>query len=280
MVSVIHRHRNVGEIVTEQPEDIAIALGHLSISSPVSIRGGSAARRIQPGDEPPVGVSEPRALFVYQTVQPNAPKEANAPLSIAQINENIAAIMSKNITPHARSPMGWIYAFRGRQFPAAECNDLLLTPIKIGHTGKNDVADRIHTIGQRCKFRPEKLFHYAVPDSLKYESLVHATLHQHRRWEALGCIGCNKKHIEWFAVEGERARRVVRMWAFFAALDPYDEGGALREEWRTRLRRVDYRDPWCWETFVYGAFVDRFVDEAYRSRMRQRASVMPGVVEG
>ena len=60
--------------------------------------------------------------------------------------------------------------------------------------------------------------------------------------------GCSKKHKNWFVVEEERARRVVRMWALFAVLDPYNEEEPLNWEWGRRLESVDYTDPSCGET--------------------------------
>lgn len=82
-------------------------------------------------------------------------------------------------------------------------------------------------------------------------------------------------------VGGELARRVVRLWAFFAAQEPYDDGGVLKEEWRRRLdpHRTDLEDPLCWGTFVCGSMLDHFINHQSRPRMSQTALATPGILE-
>jgi len=180
-------------------------------------------------------------------------------LTVLQTNRAIRKIISKDMSSRARSLEGYIYAFKGPRWTIPGHGEV--QPIKIGHTGVT-VHARLKDIARNCQYEPQLLLAYPVANSARYEALVHANLQNHRWREASGCTGCNKKHQEWFVIRDGMARRVLRLWAFFAAQEPYEQHGVLKEEWTRRLafEKTDLDDPACWETFVYGSMIDDLID--------------------
>jgi hypothetical protein len=242
-----------------------------------SIRGGSAPSPDIIARTSRVNRLTPRAGPVSQPTQTHIITKFNG-LSVLQTNTAIKQIICKDIRPRVQSPEGHIYAFKGPRWTVPGLGNV--QPIKIGHTS-GSVEARFKDIARSCHFEPRLLFAYPVPHSARYEALVHATLQNHRWREESGCTGCKKKHQEWFVVECEEARRVVRLWALFAAHEPYDEEGVLKEEWRRRLDfdETDLEDPACWDTFVCGSMVDDFINLKSRVRMSEKAMATPGILE-
>jgi hypothetical protein len=144
--------------------------------------------------------------------------------------------------------------------------------VKIGCTGQT-ISKRMGQIEHICGYRPVPLFRngnsatppddaagaYRMPIFRRFEIIIHQQLRNHQLKEITGgrgCLGCDRKHQEWFAVSPAEAERVVRTWARWAGTRPYAaRDGRLLPMWRQQLQALgpeELRDARCWDRFVWG----------------------------
>ncbi|KAK5050872.1 hypothetical protein LTR84_003431 [Exophiala bonariae] len=97
--------------------------------------------------------------------------------------------------------------------------------LKIGRT--NDINKRLRKWQSQCKIEvkqviePDQSIQSPVRHPIRVEQLIHAELHSYRLQEPK-CIGCSKKHVEWFKADPALALRVVKKWSHVPVL--YEEG--------------------------------------------------------
>ncbi|WYZ41909.1 hypothetical protein EsH8_V_000804 [Colletotrichum jinshuiense] len=119
--------------------------------------------------------------------------------------------------------------------------------IKIGFT--NNPERRMKQWQAKCQYEPVIVFMYKVTHYVKMEKIIHRHLSNERRKEV--CAGCGSTHHEFFEVETATAEAVVRMWAAWARLRPFDEEGVLTPYWSRKLKELDLDNPDCWDLFVF-----------------------------
>lgn len=166
----------------------------------------------------------------------------------AQLNRSVKDLIARTLLPSTELPTttekGFIYVYT---FPTRY---RLRTPhLKIGHA--KNVTQRMADWRRKCGYEPSLLSSFSAELYVKIERLVHAQLWNQRRREAC-CPTCRGAHVEWFEVKETTASGLISLWSHWSRLEPYDEAGVLKTEWRDKLDRVDLGDPECWNDFVYG----------------------------
>lgn len=234
-------------------------------TSYISIRGGSGG----PAQDFLSSAILNDSLYNRVSSTKNRPQEDWLPYGnrrlTTETNHHIMTRLSKDLSKFEQSPMGWIYAFTDPRVPDENAR------IKIGHTRREDLSQRLRDIHRKCSYEPKVVIAFPVPNSARYEALVHASLYNFREKSATACV-CKVKHQEWFHVDEDTAERVMTIWAIFAAMDPYDKNGGLKADWKQWVedKRLNMDNVWCWETFVYG----KFIGERYYDRMHRRGTAL------
>ena len=101
--------------------------------------------------------------------------------------------------------------------------------LKIGYA-KESAEDRVRTL-RHCHPEASLLYKMDVTFPERMEQLIHAELADKRYRLREDCLGCGKRHTEWFAVTLEEAKRVIRDWCGIAASPLYTEGRTLSPHW-------------------------------------------------
>ncbi|KAF4464616.1 hypothetical protein FALBO_8544 [Fusarium albosuccineum] len=140
----------------------------------------------------------------------------------------------------------YVYTFPENYRDVAPC-------LKIGNA--KDVPDRMKAWKAQCGYEPQILSQFKADNYVKVENLVHAQLYNQRRRET-GCPTCDVRHKEWFDVSSMTASQSSSLWATWTRLQPYDDEGNLKDEWRARVEAVDLSDPNCWDLFVNAVYDD------------------------
>lgn len=167
------------------------------------------------------------------------------PLSPFERNKAIKKLILRPLIPKEKTTKGCIYIYT---FPD---NYRDVSPyLKIGYA--SDLESRMAAWKSKCRYTPQVLGSFPCELSVKVEKLVHAELKNERKCEAGGCPACGVKHHEWFNVRSSKAAGTIGLWTDWTRLDPYDQDGNLKNEWRARVERVDLSDPGCWNEFVNG----------------------------
>ena len=122
-----------------------------------------------------------------------------------------------------------------------------LTPMKIGYARCSDC--RMMAIEKNCDYDPQMVKAYRTDIYKKLETIIHKHLAKDRLVERQ-CRGCGGKHREFFDVTPEKADFVIKAWAEWSHLQPYDAGGVLKQEWRDKLKTMDMHSPTCWAKFL------------------------------
>lgn len=123
-----------------------------------------------------------------------------------------------------------------------------LPHLKIGYT--NNLERRTQEWSRQCGYGVGSMCNFPTIHYIRVERLVHAQLWQLRRREE-DCPGCHRSHKEFFNVRLPEASKLIAMWADWLRLRPYNEDdGSLKEEWMTKLKDVDLKDPNCWDKFT------------------------------
>ncbi|KAH8821324.1 T5orf172 domain-containing protein [Xylogone sp. PMI_703] len=154
--------------------------------------------------------------------------------------------------------------------------------VKIGMA--KDVDARIKSLKSKCGITDLKLVddknHRAVHVYWKVEQLVHIELRNFRR--VLKCKNCGAKsgnkteHQEWFEISEELALKTVERWRRFVELNPYDENGALRDFWSSRLKSRDMKllrsqdDTEEWNE-RWTRWLDEAIEQMPRDKMQEAA---------
>ncbi|KAM3444542.1 hypothetical protein NHJ13734_001356 [Beauveria thailandica] len=162
-----------------------------------------------------------------------------------QINKAIKNILKKPLTPKEKESLsipGGVYIYRLPNTASGEPSHL-----KIGFT--TDYERRMKDWRRKCGYVPEKLFYFYTSLYRRVERLVHAQLGVCRKREGK-CPGCGVSHQEFFGVRRHEAAKLIGLWSEWMGHMPYDEDGALKAEWRKKLRGVDLDDADCWESFT------------------------------
>jgi hypothetical protein len=151
-------------------------------------------------------------------------------------------IMTETVS-HNRRCTGFVYAFARDSVPGF---------LKIGYVNaammpqardSNPVDNRLATWQADCGHSIEEVFRVAIAcrGVERIESLIHVTLKESRWEEDPPCSQCaasgrsKGRHNEWFEVGEQTARRVVDIWASFAAQLPYDNYGRLVDFWTEQV---------------------------------------------
>lgn len=162
-------------------------------------------------------------------------------------------IMSRLVKPvEAKNLSGYIYCFAERSKPGF---------LKIGHvvcpeSSKSDqksdqVEKRMEEWRHACKHDLDFRFEVFMPCSVpRMESLIHQTLHREKQYASCPNTACPKTHREWFKIEENQARQVIKVWEQFSKLKPYDKEGRLTDNWaRYELTQLAQLDNEClWNT--------------------------------
>lgn len=166
------------------------------------------------------------------------------PKTTLQLNQSIKKLLQRRLrTTERPGSQGFLYVYT---FPTRY---RLRTPhLKIGHA--RDVAGRMARWKRQCGYEPSLLSCFSAELHVKVERLVHAQLWDRRRRETC-CPVCGRAHLEWFEVKETTASGLISLWSYWSRLEPYDEEGELKGEWRERLEEVDLEDSECWNDFVY-----------------------------
>lgn len=176
--------------------------------------------------------------------------QASTPLSqLKQLWNTMAQTVSSS-----RRHKGFIYAFERASFPGF---------LKIGYVQggfvpqrsyPDPVAKRLAKWEADCGSPLIKVFSEEIDCEgvERIESLVHLTLRESRRVQDPPCRPCERrgwarrghrgeqgrgggKHDEWFEVDVETAKRMVKLWAWFAVQKPYDSWGRLVDFWSAKV---------------------------------------------
>ncbi|KAK2730491.1 chitin synthase [Colletotrichum kahawae] len=119
--------------------------------------------------------------------------------------------------------------------------------VKIGFT--NNYDRRMKEVQKKCHYEPQLIFAYKVTHHVKMEKIIHLLLRNYQRKER--CPGCSVQHHEFFEVDASTAEAVVRMWAVWARLRPFDDAGSLSPYWSQKLKEMNTKDPDCWEKLIF-----------------------------
>ncbi|KAK3941098.1 hypothetical protein QBC46DRAFT_312338 [Diplogelasinospora grovesii] len=167
--------------------------------------------------------------------------------------KDLLHIMTQTVTA-LRRRAGFIYAFARPSLPGF---------LKIGYVQDARVDRRLSKWQAACGHPVTEVFRTRIACAAveRIESLVHATLREHRRVEDPPCERCESRkrerrqkpgerraaaagvrHDEWFEVEEQAAKEVVDAWTLFAEQRPYDRFGRLVDFWSEKvdgeMRRV------------------------------------------
>ncbi|KAJ4422581.1 hypothetical protein N0V82_002809 [Gnomoniopsis sp. IMI 355080] len=146
---------------------------------------------------------------------------------------------------------GYIYAFARPSLPGF---------LNIGYTNAivqpdrpypDPVDFRLARWASDCGYPVIEVFREYVPCAPeRMESLIYQTLREYRRIQDPVCRPCQRRkrgggggargggaHDEWFEVDVEEARQVVRSWALFSEQRPYDSFGAPLEFWAEKVAK-------------------------------------------
>jgi hypothetical protein len=166
------------------------------------------------------------------------------PKTTLELNKSIKKLLQRRLRATERpGSKGFLYVYT---FPTRY---RLRTPhLKIGHA--RDVTRRMADWRRQCGYEPSLLSCFSAELHVKVERLVHAQLWNRRRRETC-CPVCGGAHREWFEVKETEASGLISLWSYWSRLEPYDEEGQLKGEWRERLEEVDLEDENCWNDFVY-----------------------------
>jgi hypothetical protein len=156
---------------------------------------------------------------IYPHFRPLSPKTGSAFLT------NLHNLITRAFKKTEATP-GYLYGFKrnGEDY------------IKVGYTTKS-VEGRIEAWNKKCNQRVTVVLQVYALHAGKVERLVHASLYNQRRREALvngACNngrGCHVKHEEWFEVTLEILREVVGLWIRWFECIPYNNQGCLKSEW-------------------------------------------------
>ena len=151
--------------------------------------------------------------------------------------ENIPSVESEGPTH------GYIYIFRIVGRPGY---------VKIGIT-EGPIRPRLKQVQSCTKFKLEVLGQ-SSPTLIRFyeraEKLIHMDLRNKRHYFKCKCKRTKAghdseandgltKHGEWFAVSESEAEKVVEKWKGLMQLEPYNEDGELKLEWKTRIKNCE-----------------------------------------
>ncbi|EED12091.1 hypothetical protein TSTA_001620 [Talaromyces stipitatus ATCC 10500] len=112
--------------------------------------------------------------------------------------------------------------------------------VKIGWTASS-VQRRLED-WSKCGYIPNLLFSVdCIPHAQRVETLTHYELiKQWRRERRCKADWCQKSHKEWFEIDKEQAKQVLRNWAdFMQYAEPYDAAGRLKSQWREIVKMME-----------------------------------------
>ena len=151
-----------------------------------------------------------------------------------------------------RATHGYIYIFRIVGRPGY---------VKIGVT-EGPIERRLKQVQSCTKFKLEVLGQ-SSPTLIRYyeraEKLIHMDLRNKRHFfeckckqeKAVHSSEANDgltKHGEWFAVSESEAEKVVEKWKGLMHLEPYNEDGELKLDWKTRIKNCQTHPGYFKET--------------------------------
>ena len=174
-------------------------------------------------------------------------KEKNTQEELPAKNTHILNLMAKN-SAHCPDD-GYIYIFRSPDFPSH---------VKIGRTTQ-EIGDRKKQITSKCKNYDLEIVDYdesfrKIDYHTRLEGLIHADLSNERRIFTCTCTRKTVMHVddvvdklithgEWFAIEEDRAKRVVKKWKdWMRFIKPYNLEGKLNAEMLQEIKQWQ-RDP-------------------------------------
>ncbi|KAK1852646.1 chitin synthase [Colletotrichum chrysophilum] len=172
------------------------------------------------------------------------------PKHLSMINKDIANKLNTPFMKREKEGFakgeGYIY---GYQLPQDHKTTSLKAcqVVKIGYT--NDYKRRMKEWQEQCHYEPQLVFAYKVTHHVKMEKIIHLLLRNYQRKEK--CPGCPAQHHEFFEVDASTAEAVVRMWAVWARLRPFDDGGSLSSYWSQKIKEMNTEDPDCWEKLIF-----------------------------
>lgn len=210
----------------------------------IKMESTDAAKPISSPDSSTPIPHDTKVILTNPPVDKHAFEPFGKPKTDLELNQSIKKLLQRRLRATERpGSKGFLYVYT---FPTRY---RLRTPhLKIGHA--RDVTWRMTDWRRRCGYEPSLLSCFSAELHVKVERLVHAQLWNRRRREAC-CPVCGGAHREWFEVKETTASGLISLWSYWSRLEPYDEEGELKGEWRERLEEVDLEDPECWNDFVY-----------------------------
>ncbi|VTT60034.1 unnamed protein product [Fusarium fujikuroi] len=135
----------------------------------------------------------------------------------------------------------------------------------------DQVERRIDEWKSDCKHDPEYKFRVFMPCAVqKMEKLIHRTLHREKKNASCPNKACTTKHREWFKIEEDEARRVIKIWQQFSKLSPYDGKGDLEDHW-VRYKPTHLDDECLWNTKRWlGTEWVKFITETVEILMQEK----------
>ncbi|CVK93590.1 uncharacterized protein FMAN_02975 [Fusarium mangiferae] len=177
-------------------------------------------------------------------------------------------IISRVAKPVKCLRSGYIYCFAEGSKPGF----LKIGSVQCPEFSEPDqVERRIDEWKSYCKHDPEYKFRVFMPCAVqKMEKLIHRTLHREKKNASCPNKACTTKHREWFKIEEDEARRVIKIWEQFSKLSPYDGKGDLEDHWvRYKLTHLD--DECLWNTKRWlGIEWVKFITETVENLMQEK----------
>ncbi len=173
----------------------------------------------------------------YKDLIKNAPKfEVYSPRSSTTIYDVLQS-------PPDKDCKGYIYMLQRTSAPGF---------IKIGIS--NNPTRRIHEHQKRCwedATRIQDDESVLVRFHKQLERLVHKELHPYRRREVC-CEGCQVSHREWFEIELDFARAVIKRWREWLLDFPYGGDRKLKECWKQHSETISssYEQGFDWQCWM------------------------------
>lgn len=187
-------------------------------------------------------------VTLKETIHTFAPY--HQPKRIGTINKDIVnklnTLFMKSEKEGFTEGEGYIYGYKLPQ-DHKTINLKACQVVKIGYT--NDYERRMKEWQDQCHYEPQLVFAYKVAHHVKMEKIIHILLSNYRR--KYKCPGCSVQHREFFEVRESTAEAVVRMWAVWARLRPFDDTGRLSAYWSNKIKEIDVEDPDCWEKLIF-----------------------------
>ena len=164
-----------------------------------------------------------------QNLQPCVPESAGH-----DIVKHLVKTVSRDLLPETELKPGRIYVYWVDNFGRW----------KIGTT-KRAVAVRLKEWERQCQHKFQLVYPLEtdnvglIPRAKRLEKIIHAELIDYRYTEQ--CVGCGQKHGEWFQLQDEHVRAVIKKWRDWIATEPYENVGSkwrLKDQHRSVLKSL------------------------------------------